>query len=52
LIPVISYGQFSRVMPNLTTIHYPAMEVGEIAASPLINKLNDTNPVSLNTIST
>ncbi len=41
----------SRVIdPNLTTIHYPGKEMGEIAASTLINKLNTSNAVSLNTV--
>jgi len=39
-------------MPNLTTIRYSALEVRKIAASPLIKKLNNKNPVSLNVIST
>lgn len=30
------------VQPNLTTINYPAYEVGETAATTLINKLNNT----------
>ena len=38
------------VQPNLTTVHYPAMEVGEIAASTLINKLNNSQPSSLSTV--
>ncbi len=41
----------SRVIdPNLTTIHYPGQEMGEVAASTLINKLNNKNSTSLNTI--
>ena len=38
------------VQPNLTTVDYPAMEVGEIAASSLINKLNNSERFNLSTI--
>ena len=38
------------VEPNLTTIDYPAREVGEIAAASLINKLNNTETQHLTTI--
>ncbi|MBG0859318.1 MAG: LacI family DNA-binding transcriptional regulator [Bacteroidales bacterium] len=38
------------VKPNLTTIDYPAREIGEIAATSLINKLNNTEIFSLSTI--
>ncbi|MBX2963145.1 MAG: LacI family DNA-binding transcriptional regulator [Cyclobacteriaceae bacterium] len=38
------------IEPNLTTIGYPGREMGEIAASTLINKLNKTNVTNLNTI--
>jgi len=38
------------ILPNLTTINYPAHEIGEIAATTLINKLNNVNSVSLSTI--
>jgi LacI family transcriptional regulator len=38
------------VQPNLTTIHYPAMEVGEIAATTLINKLNNSQTASVSAI--
>lgn len=38
------------VRPNLTTIDYPAREVGEIAASSLISKLKSTGSESLSTI--
>lgn len=31
------------VKPNLTTIDYPAREIGEVAATSLINKLNNKN---------
>jgi LacI family transcriptional regulator len=34
------------VQPNLTTIHYPAQEVGELAATTLINKLDDPHAAS------
>ncbi len=41
----------SRVIePNLTTINYPGTEMGEVAASTLINKLKDVPPANLNTI--
>jgi LacI family transcriptional regulator len=52
-IAVVGFNNepISRVVqPNLTTIHYPAMEVGELAASSLINKLNNTQSSSLSTI--
>jgi LacI family transcriptional regulator len=38
------------ILPNLTTVNYPAHAIGEIAASTLINKLNNVNSVSLSTI--
>jgi LacI family transcriptional regulator len=38
------------VEPNLTTVDYPAREIGEIAATSLINKLNNSEPFSLSTI--
>jgi LacI family transcriptional regulator len=38
------------IQPNLTTVNYPAHEIGEIAATTLINKLNNVNSVSLSTI--
>lgn len=41
----------SRVVePNLTTIHYPGREMGEIAASTLINSLNGHQSDLLNSI--
>jgi LacI family transcriptional regulator len=41
----------SRVVePNLTTIHYPGREMGEIAASTLINSINQLPASSLNTL--
>jgi LacI family transcriptional regulator len=41
----------SRVIdPGLTTIHYPGIEMGEIAASTLINKLNNIQSANLSTI--
>jgi len=41
----------SRVVdPDLTTIHYPGVEMGEIAASTLINKLNNSRSANLSTI--
>ena len=38
------------IEPNLTTIDYPGIEMGEIAATTLINKLNNKVAVPLNTI--
>jgi LacI family transcriptional regulator len=38
------------IKPNLTTIDYPAREIGEIAATSLINKLKNTEIFSLSTI--
>lgn len=38
------------VEPDLTTINYPGKEMGEIAAQTLINKLNNLQSTSLNTI--
>jgi LacI family transcriptional regulator len=38
------------IRPNLTTINYPAREIGEIAATALIDKLNNSQSISLNTI--
>jgi len=40
------------VLPNLTTVDYPALEIGEIAATSLINKLKNaklyiSNPIVL-----
>lgn len=41
----------SRVVrPNLTTIDYPAREIGEIAATSLLNILNEKGPFNLSTI--
>lgn len=41
----------SRVIaPDLTTIHYPGLEMGEIAASTLINRLNNSQSANLSTI--
>jgi LacI family transcriptional regulator len=42
----------SRVVePNLTTIHYPGQEMGEIAAKSLINHLNGLTSIhTTNTI--
>jgi LacI family transcriptional regulator len=36
--------------PNLTTVDYPGQEMGEVAASTLINILNNQSSLSLNTI--
>src|SRR4030066_2095740 len=38
------------VQPNLTTIEYPAKDIGEIAATSLINRLNKSGPFNLSTI--
>jgi len=38
------------IRPNLTTIDYPAREMGEIAAASLINKLKDIQSVNLSRI--
>jgi len=38
------------VQPNLTTIEYPAKDIGEIAATALINKLNNKGTGNLSTI--
>ncbi len=41
----------SRVIePNLTTVHYPAFEVGEIAATTLINMLDSNRNAYLSSI--
>jgi len=38
------------VQPNLTTVDYPAREIGEMAASSLINKLKDLMKADLSSI--
>jgi LacI family transcriptional regulator len=38
------------IQPNLTTIDYPAREIGEIAATSLINKINNSQTPSLSSI--
>jgi LacI family transcriptional regulator len=38
------------IQPNLTTIDYPAREIGEIAASSLINKLKNSQIPNVSTI--
>jgi LacI family transcriptional regulator len=38
------------VKPNLTTIDYPAREIGEIAAASLINKIKNLQKADLSTI--
>ncbi|MGC9470822.1 MAG: LacI family DNA-binding transcriptional regulator [Bacteroidales bacterium] len=41
----------SRVVePNLTTVHYPGREMGEISADTLIKALNQSQPEILNSI--
>jgi len=52
-IAVVGFNnvQISRVIdPALTTIHYPGMEMGEIAATTLIDMLNNEDPVITKTI--
>lgn len=52
-IAVVGFNNepISRVVqPNLTTVHYPAAEVGEIAATTLINKLNNVQSANLKTV--
>lgn len=38
------------IQPNLTTVDYPAMQIGEIAATLLINKLKNSQPDNLSTM--
>jgi LacI family transcriptional regulator len=38
------------IKPELTTVDYPAMEIGEIAAKALIDKLQNANGVNLSTV--
>lgn len=38
------------VKPNLTTIDYPAKEIGEVAATSLINKLNNTEKIGFSRV--
>ena len=38
------------IEPNLTTINYPGQEMGEVAASTLIRRLEQQHGASLNTI--
>ena len=38
------------IEPNLTTIHYPGPEMGEIAATTLINSINNLPSANLNTL--
>ncbi len=52
-IAVVGFNNepISRVIqPNLTTIDYPAREIGEISATSLINKLNNLEPINFDTI--
>jgi LacI family transcriptional regulator len=52
-IAVVGFNNdpISRVIePNLTTIDYPGQEMGEIAATTLINKLKKQPTGNLNTI--
>ncbi len=52
-IAVVGFNNdpISRVIePNLTTINYPGTEMGEVAATTLINKLKEAPPANLNTI--
>jgi LacI family transcriptional regulator len=38
------------IQPNLTTVDYPAQEIGEIAATSLINRLTNSHSHNLSTI--
>jgi LacI family transcriptional regulator len=38
------------IRPNLTTVDYPAREIGEIAATALIDKLNNSQSINYSTI--
>ena len=38
------------IQPNLTTVDYPAREIGEIAATSLINKLKNSQSANFSTI--
>jgi LacI family transcriptional regulator len=38
------------IEPNLTTMHYPGLEMGELAASTLIRKLDNKEGGSINTL--
>jgi LacI family transcriptional regulator len=52
-IAVVGFNNdpISRVIePNLTTIHYPGQEMGEIAATTLINSINNMHSANLNTL--
>ena len=52
-IAVVGFNNdpISRVVkPNLTTIHYPAKEMGEVAAASLIGLLKNSQVSSLSTI--
>lgn len=52
-IAVVGFNNdpISRVIePNLTTVHYPGQEMGEIAASTLLNTLNNLPAGNLNTL--
>ncbi len=52
-IAVVGFNNdpISRVIePNLTTIHYPGTEMGEMAATTLINKLKEEPGANLNTV--
>jgi LacI family transcriptional regulator len=52
-IAVVGFNNdpISRVIdPNLTTVHYPGEEMGEVAANTLLNKLKEVPSANLNTI--
>jgi LacI family transcriptional regulator len=52
-IAVVGFNNdpIARVIdPNLTTIHYPGHEMGEIAATTLLNALNNSQAGNLNTL--
>jgi LacI family transcriptional regulator len=52
-IAVVGFNNdpISRVIePNLTTVHYPGQEMGEIAATTLLNAINNPPSANLNTL--
>jgi LacI family transcriptional regulator len=38
------------IRPNLTTVDYPARQIGEIAATSLVNKLKNSESANFSTI--
>ena len=47
-IPIPAIGRV--IDPSLTTVHYPGEEMGEVAASSLIEMINKTGPVITKTV--